>query len=83
MKKVKIMLTAIAVVSVVSGAVAFKATKFGGSLYCSSTSGTAGTCNTAYRQDNTNGSSLYCTTTKTSDGGTCATTTTKVTLDSK
>jgi hypothetical protein len=37
MKKAKIMLSALAVVAVVGGALAFKATKFNGTFYCSTT----------------------------------------------
>jgi len=74
MKKIKIMLTAIAVVGVVGGALAFKAHKAGGGLFCSTSSGTAGTCNTEYIADS-GGSAKYCTTVS---GGLCASATTKV-----
>ena len=39
MKRVKMMLTAIGVLAVVGGAVAFKAVKFGSNTYCIGTSG--------------------------------------------
>jgi len=59
MKKVKIMLTAITV-AVISGALAFKAHKFGGPFYCSIVSGTAGNCIGSYSQ-NVNEAAMYCT----------------------
>jgi len=39
MKRVKIMLTAIAVLAVVGGALAFKAKTFGSQIYCTTTAG--------------------------------------------
>ena len=63
MKKVKIMLTAFAVVACVGGALAFKVAKINGNLYCSSVSGTGGgICGTnAPRYTVNNGSiSRYC-----------------------
>jgi len=41
MKRVKIMLTAISVLAVVGGAVAFKAAKFGGQAYCTAPAGSS------------------------------------------
>jgi len=79
MKKIKITLTAITVVAVIGGALAFKTHNRTGSLYCSSVSGTAGVCTTRYSEFS-NGSSLYCTTT---NGGTCSTVTSKVIRDAK
>ena len=63
MKKVKIMLTAITVLAVVGGALAFKVRKVNGTLYCSTVSGTGGgVCGTnAPRYTVNNGTiSRYC-----------------------
>lgn len=73
MKRVKVMLTAIAVLAVVGGAVAFKAKTYGQVKYCTSTSGggscpnslntstTIGTQNaTQYYYNLTNGTSTPC-----------------------
>ena len=73
------MLTATAVVAVVSGALSFKAHTFNGNLYCSTVSGTSGVCCTKYSA-NFSGTNLYCTTV---NWGTCATTLTKVVPDAK
>jgi len=69
MKRVKFFFAALAVVATVSGALAFKAHKFGtGTLYCNAASGSA--CPTS--KDYTTGGSLtmYC---ETTTGITCNT----------
>ena len=49
MKKIKIMLSAIAVFAVVGGALAFKAKSVGGTSYCITTDLNASTCNLSLR----------------------------------
>jgi len=64
MKKVKIFLTAIAVISVVGGALAFKASKNNGTLYCNVLSGSVCPSTHDYNQvDPPLGSTVYCGTT--------------------
>ena len=61
MKKAKIMLMAIAVLGVVGGALAFKAQKFLGNYYCSTTKTTGAHCSSSYITE-VGGATLYCTT---------------------
>jgi len=78
MKKIKIMLTSIAVVAVVSGALAFKAHNRLGNWFCSSVSG--GTCTAKYSQGTLGGSTLFCSSVS---GGSCTTSKDHMTSDSK
>ncbi len=58
MKKVRVMLTALTVLSVVGGALAFKAKKFNGNLHCSITKGAA--CTNAVFTAADEGVRLFC-----------------------
>jgi len=80
MKKVKIMLTAITVLAVVGGALAFKAHSITGGHYCSTVSGNSGVCQTTQYRIQPIGfeDQLYCTT---EDKGTCGTTLEKIVQD--
>jgi hypothetical protein len=70
MKKIKVMFTAIAVVAIVSGALAFKAHHFGtGNRYCKSTSGTCPTSKD-YNANDQSTTLMYCSTVS---GGSCTT----------
>jgi len=78
MKKIKIMLTVIAVVGVVGGALAFKAHNRLGVWYCSSES--EGICTAEYTQHTAGGSILFCSSTR---GGKCTIVKTHMVPDSK
>ena len=73
MKKAKIFLSAFSVLALVAGALAFKANKFTGTVYCSPTSGHKaldGTC-LQFNQSTygTSGTASFCTT---SSSGNCS-----------